>query len=109
MNLSSTEFELNIQFGHAGASANNDIETAKFKNQYMKFCGIKVPNTFEDLPKLLSNTYQSVGGIGIQSNYIPPPIPLDYKKALKEGIVRRPSSFFSSVIPFSFLPNTILF
>jgi len=94
---SATEFELNIQFGHAGASANNDIETAKFKNQYMKFCGINVPNTFEDLPKLLSTVYQNVGGIGIQSNYTPPPIPLDYKKALKEGIVRRPSSFFSSI------------
>lgn len=87
-----------IQFGHAGASAHSNMETAKFKNRYMKHSGIFVPDTFEDLPKLLNKVYIQSGGITKSKEPTNlPPIPMNYKKAVKDGLVRRPASFFSSI------------
>lgn len=39
-----------VQFGHAGASANAERETAEAKNKAMSDAGIHVPETFNDLP-----------------------------------------------------------
>jgi ATP citrate (pro-S)-lyase len=47
----------NIQFGHAGASANSDLESAIFKNEYMRQSGIIVPKTFEMLSDVIKNEY----------------------------------------------------
>lgn len=38
-----------IQFGHAGASANAKAETATAKNLALKEAGAHVPNSFDDL------------------------------------------------------------
>lgn len=38
-----------VQFGHAGSSAINKYENAIFKNNYMRKCGIIVPECFEDI------------------------------------------------------------
>ena len=50
----------NIQFGHAGASATFNYESANYKNQYMKMCGVLVPETFEDISMLIKNTYSQL-------------------------------------------------
>ena len=47
----------NIQFGHAGASANSNYESAKFKNQYMRSSGIIVPDSFENLSIVIEREY----------------------------------------------------
>src|ERR1700744_1021538 len=53
-------FKTEVQFGHAGASANSQLETALIKNQKMKEAGFFVPDTFEDMPKVLSDLYQKL-------------------------------------------------
>lgn len=49
-----------IQFGHAGASANSDYESAVFKNNYMKKNNIIVPETFEDLSEIIKETFEKL-------------------------------------------------
>lgn len=49
-----------IQFGHAGASANSDYESAVFKNECMKKHNIIVPETFEDLSDVVRDTFQKL-------------------------------------------------
>jgi ATP citrate (pro-S)-lyase len=44
-----------IQFGHAGSSATNKYENAIFKNNYMRKCGIIVPECFEDIEQTIKN------------------------------------------------------
>ena len=48
---SSAEYftDTNIQFGHAGAFINDIYEKASFKNEYMRACGIIVPNDFDNI------------------------------------------------------------
>jgi len=50
---SSYYFGNKVQFGHAGASATEEYESAIFKNEYMKIAGIKVPTSFETLTDLV--------------------------------------------------------
>jgi ATP-citrate lyase alpha-subunit len=50
-------FSSGVQFGHAGASANADAETAEAKNKAMKEAGIFVPDSFNDLPKTINQVY----------------------------------------------------
>lgn len=51
----------NIQFGHAGASATQAMESAVCKNAYMRQCGIHVPDTFEHIGNLIKNVYPGIG------------------------------------------------
>src|SRR6266516_1091338 len=53
-------FKTEVQFGHAGASANSELETAVVKNKSMREAGFYVPNTFEELPALLAQVYQKL-------------------------------------------------
>ena len=60
-------FASGVQFGHAGASANADMETAEAKNKAMKEAGIYVPESFNDLPGKINEVYsklKSEGAIG---------------------------------------------
>ncbi|OGM51193.1 ATP-citrate synthase subunit 1 [Aspergillus bombycis] len=77
-------FKTEVQFGHAGASANSDLETAVAKNKAMREAGIHVPETFEDMPQLLKQVYDqevSKGNIQPQPEPVPPKIPIDYSWA----------------------------
>jgi ATP-citrate lyase alpha-subunit len=49
-----------VQFGHAGASANAERETAEAKNKAMAEAGIHVPETFNDLPAKIREVYESL-------------------------------------------------
>lgn len=81
-------FTTDVQFGHAGSFANNELETASAKNAALKKAGAFVPATFEDLPGLLSQVFRSLvkGGV-IQVNKEPevPQIPIDYSWAQELG------------------------
>jgi ATP citrate (pro-S)-lyase len=53
-------FGAEVQFGHAGALANSNIETAEAKNSTLREAGAIVPNTFEQLPIVLEATYKKL-------------------------------------------------
>ena len=50
-------FSSGVQFGHAGASANADAETAGAKNKAMAEAGLHVPASFNDLPQTIAKVY----------------------------------------------------
>ncbi|ORX73317.1 citrate synthase [Linderina pennispora] len=93
-------FETEVQFGHAGALANSDSETAEAKNAAMRAAGIHVPDTFEALPALLNQVYSELVQ---QAIIVPKPepeapkIPIDYAWAQELGLVRKPASFVSTI------------
>ena len=53
-------YDSGVQFGHAGDSANGEMETAEFKNRAMAEAGIFVPATFNDLPAKIKEVYESL-------------------------------------------------
>lgn len=53
-------FSSGVQFGHAGASANANAETAEAKNKAMSDAGIHVPQSFNDLPNVIAKVYQDL-------------------------------------------------
>ncbi|GAA5801825.1 hypothetical protein HPULCUR_007279 [Helicostylum pulchrum] len=94
-------FTTDVQFGHAGSMANSDLETADAKNKAMRAAGIVVPETFEDMPLALAETYTKLVKEGvIQPRAEPevPKIPIDYSWAQELGLVRKPASFVSTIV-----------
>jgi ATP-citrate lyase alpha-subunit len=53
-------YDSGVQFGHAGASANAERETAEAKNKAMAEAGIHVPATFNDLPAKIREVFTSL-------------------------------------------------
>lgn len=89
-----------VQFGHAGAMANSQLETAASKNKLMKEAGIFVPETFEEMPALLSKVYKALvqkGTIKPAPEPIVPKIPMDYSWAQELGLIRKPAAFISTI------------
>ena len=83
-------YDSGVQFGHAGASANDDRETAEAKNKAMAEAGIHVPKSFNDLPDIINGVYKELHAEGIiqdipepEINQIPP--------------VRRPKHFICTI------------
>ena len=58
-------FSSGVQFGHAGASANAERETAEAKNAAMREAGIHVPNSFNDLPQMIHQVYTDLKKEGV--------------------------------------------
>ena len=93
-------FSSDVQFGHAGASANSDRETAVAKNEALKEAGALVPQSFDSLPDLINQTYQELVGSGAivpQPEPAPPKVPIDYKWAAELGLIRKSANFVSSI------------
>lgn len=93
-------FATEVQFGHAGSMANSDKETADAKNRAMREAGFIVPDTFEDLPQVLKETYDGLvsrGAIKPAAEREPPVIPMDYKWAQELGLIRKPAAFISTI------------
>ncbi|MCH9634548.1 MAG: hypothetical protein S4CHLAM7_13010 [Chlamydiae bacterium] len=93
-------FNQSIQFGHAGASAKKDIETAEAKNKAMRKAGIHVPKTFNHLPEVIEAIYKDLHAEGIiqeTSEEEVPNIPEDYKTAQKTGKVRKATNFICTI------------
>ena len=67
-------FSSGVQFGHAGASANADAETAAAKNKAMAEAGIYVPESFNDLPATINKVYKELLANGTISEISEPEI-----------------------------------
>lgn len=93
-------FHQGIQFGHAGASAQKERETALAKNQAMRQAGIHVPKTFNHLPEIISGIFHDLAGQGIIETSQAPEIPIipeDYAQAKKTGKIRKETSFICTI------------
>ena len=93
-------FSSGVQFGHAGASANAEEETAEAKNKAMREAGIHVPDNFNDLPHVIRGVYEELKGKGIIQDIQEPEVPSmpeDYSKALAAGKIRKPRNFVCTI------------
>jgi ATP-citrate lyase alpha-subunit len=89
-----------LQFGHAGAMASSEKETAHAKNQALKEAGAIVPETYDGLDKKIKETYDKLKAEGIieeKEEVKPPNIPMDFKEAVKEGKVRRSTDIVCTI------------
>ena len=96
----SKAFKTEVQFGHAGAKAGCEVETADAKNAALKAAGAIVPNSYDDYDLKIRETYECLVKKGIIKPKPEPPvpkIPMDYAKALKEGLIRKPSNFICTI------------
>lgn len=93
-------FARGVQFGHAGASADHEAETAVVKNQAMREAGIHVPKSFNDLPEIINALYSELHAEGVIGDIDEPsvtPLPEDCDAALKIGTVRRRTHFICTI------------
>ncbi|MGB7532287.1 MAG: citrate/2-methylcitrate synthase [Halobacteriota archaeon] len=58
-------FPSEVQFGHAGAMARGEAETADAKNAALKEAGAYVPSSYDDLDGLIREVYDDLRGKGI--------------------------------------------
>jgi len=94
-------FPYQVQFGHAGACANAQAETADAKNLALKLLGVVVPESFEDFGLAINQVFCRLVEeriIQVKVERPPPSIPVDYDWARKLGLIRKPSSFISSIV-----------
>ncbi|WP_458700231.1 citrate/2-methylcitrate synthase [Sulfurospirillum sp. 1307] len=83
-------FDSGVQFGHAGASANADAETAEAKNKAMREAGFYVPDSFNNLPLAINEVYTKLKQSGIISDIEEP--------AIKEiPSIRRAKNFICTI------------
>jgi ATP citrate (pro-S)-lyase len=93
-------FPFEVQFGHAGALARGDLETAKAKNAALQEAGAHVPRSFFEFGDKLKEVFDSLVASG---SLVPvqepetPKIPMDYTWAKRLGLVRKPAQFVSSI------------
>nr|KAF6308697.1 ATP citrate lyase [Pipistrellus kuhlii] len=95
-----TMFSSEVQFGHAGASANQASETAVAKNKALKEAGVFVPRSFDELGELIKSVYDDLvtKGVIVPAQEVPPPtVPMDYSWARELGLIRKPASFMTSI------------
>ncbi|XP_063607104.1 ATP-citrate synthase-like, partial [Penaeus indicus] len=93
-------FSSEVQFGHAGACANAERETAVAKNKALADSGAKVPASFDELGEMVHLVYRSLleEGIIVPKEEVPPPtVPMDYNWARELGLIRKPASFMTSI------------
>jgi len=83
-------FSSGVQFGHAGASANADRETAAAKNKAMKEAGIYVPESFNELPATINSVYHELKAAGVITEIEEPKVPVIPKN-------RRPKNFICTI------------
>ncbi|XP_004859429.1 ATP-citrate synthase isoform X1 [Heterocephalus glaber] len=95
-----TMFSSEVQFGHAGACANQASETAVAKNQALKEAGVFVPRSFDELGEIIQSVYEDLvarGAIEPAQEVPPPTVPMDYSWARELGLIRKPASFMTSI------------
>ncbi|XP_004684239.1 PREDICTED: ATP-citrate synthase isoform X1 [Condylura cristata] len=95
-----TMFSSEVQFGHAGACANQASETAVAKNQALKEAGVFVPRSFDELGEIIQSVYEDLvaRGVIVPAQEVPPPtVPMDYSWARELGLIRKPASFMTSI------------
>lgn len=89
-----------VQFGHAGAKAQTDLETADAKNRGLKEAGAIVPDSFDSYGDEIRGVYERLLAEGkVREPEEPeiPTIPMDYAKAVSEGIVRKSTNLICTI------------
>jgi ATP citrate (pro-S)-lyase len=93
-------FPYEVQFGHAGAMARGDLETAAAKNSALAAAGAHVPRSFDAIGEKI---YEVYSGLVANGTIIPKPepptpkIPMDYNWAKRLGLIRKPANFISTI------------
>jgi len=93
-------FPTEVQFGHAGARAGAERETADAKNQALREAGAVVPNSFDDFDAKIEETYERLvkeGKLVPRPDVQPPRMPMDYADAVKQKAVRRGTEFMTTI------------
>ncbi|MFH1101807.1 MAG: citrate/2-methylcitrate synthase [Methanobacteriota archaeon] len=96
----SKAFKTEVQFGHAGAKAGSDAETADAKNAALKAAGAFVPDSFDDYGEKIAQVYKNLVK---KKSIIPKPeppvikMPMDYNAAMKAKMIRRPANFICTI------------
>jgi len=83
-------FSSGVQFGHAGASANAERETAEAKNRAMAEAGIHVPESFNDLPRVINEVYTKLYNEGVI-------LEIEEPEIRTIPAVRRPKQFICTI------------
>ncbi|KAJ9455903.1 putative ATP-citrate synthase [Diplonema papillatum] len=94
-------FKTEVQFGHAGALARTNLETAAAKNAAMAAAGCRVPSSFDTFGGLINTVFLELLEKGIVKpgkEPEPPQVPMDYAWAKKLGLIRKPAAFISSIV-----------
>ncbi|MHA2092589.1 MAG: citrate/2-methylcitrate synthase [Candidatus Kariarchaeaceae archaeon] len=89
-----------LQFGHAGAMAGSELETAEAKNKALAEVGVIVPESYDDFGEKINQVFEklkSEGKIDPVDDFEPPKLPMDFAQATKLGIVRRPTTIVSTI------------
>ncbi len=101
MGTCSKMFPAGVQFGHAGAKAGGEAETADAKNKALKKAGAVVPSSFDTLGDEIARTFIKLKDEGkivpVKEPESLPVIPMDYADAVKKGVIRKPTSFITQV------------
>lgn len=93
-------FKSEVQFGHAGALAGGELETADAKNKALKEAGAIIPESFDEFDKKINETYKNLvkeGVIKEKQEPEKPVTPVDYAWAVKMGMIRKPTNFISTI------------
>ena len=93
-------FPTGVQFGHSGAKARTDLETADAKNEALKEAGAIVPDSFDDLGEKIKQTFEKLvkeGKVKPRPDREPRAIPMDFNTAIAEGKIRVPTNFISTI------------
>ncbi|MFT5171188.1 MAG: ATP-citrate lyase alpha-subunit [Candidatus Marinamargulisbacteria bacterium] len=94
------QFKTSVQFGHAGANANADTETARAKNMALQKAGVRVPKSFNRLPEMIRAVFQRLHAEGVIETEIEEEareLPEDYSHAKREGKIRRETNFICTI------------
>lgn len=88
-----------VQFGHAGAKADADRETAPAKNRALREAGAIVPESFNDYGTIIKATFDKLVASGLKpaANVEPANVPIDYATAVATNMVRRSSNFICTI------------
>merc|ERR1712232_1285539 len=93
-------FSYDVQFGHAGAQARGDMETAMAKNAAMKEAGIIVPASFTELGIQIQKQYEELvkaGQILVDAEPEVPVVVKDFAALKKAGMARKPANFVCTI------------
>ena len=89
-----------VQFGHAGAKADTEKETAQAKNNAFREAGAFVPTSFDGYGDIVRQVYEmlvSKGSIVPFEEPEVPKVPADFSKALASGDIRKPTTFICTI------------
>ena len=97
---SAKAFKTDVQFGHAGARAKSETESAYAKNSALREAGAVVPYSFDDYAEAINRVYKNLVDKGIivpRPEPAVPTMPMDYATAVKKGLVRKSTNFVSTI------------